>query len=182
MKAMHKETSGNAKTYSKSLFIYKSGFPLNTWLLIIIPLLLLAIFLISHFNLFVLAVYLPIALLLYFIFFSRYASRIEITNALEMNIIFFFPWNKNISINLRKFKYIDYARGFYDPFDYRRLGYLSFYRKCYDLIMLSDNTTNSNIEIKVNMKTGAFSKIIKYLTVDAGLQLIKLKSNGEIIW
>lgn len=171
-----------SKLTSEGLIMYKSGFPLNTYLLIIAPILLIITSLILQLNIFVLAVYLPIALLLFFVFFSRHSSRIEITNSLEMRIIFFFPWNKNITVDLRKFKYVDYARGFYNPFDYRRIGYLSLLRTCYDLILLSDNITNADIEVKVNMKTGVFSKIIKCLTVDAKLQLIKLKSIDEITW
>lgn len=162
--------------------IYKSGFPLNTWLLVITPILLLFIFLISDLNLLVLVVYLPIALVLFFTFFSRYSCKIEITDTLEMRIVFFFPWNKNISIDLRKFKYADYVRGFYNPFDSRRIGYHSLNRKCYDLLILSDHQTNTEVEIKVNMRIGAFSKIIKCLTADARLQLTKLNITDEIIW
>lgn len=167
---------------SENLIIYKSGFPLNTYLIIIAPVVLIITFLILQLNLLALAVYLPIALLLFFTFFSRYSSRIEITNSLEMRIIFFFPWNTSINIDLRKYRYVNYARGFYNQLDDRRIGYFSLLRTCYDLIMLSDNKANTKMEVKVNLKTGAFSKIIKYLTVDAGLQLTKLKSIDEITW
>lgn len=162
--------------------LFKSGFPFNTYLLIIITPILISTFLILELNLYVLAVYLPIALLLSFAFFSRYSSRIEITDELEMKIVFFFPWDKNLTIDLRQFKYVDYARGFYDPFDDRRLGYLSLLRTCYDLIMLSDNKTNSQVEVKVNMKIGTFRQILKCMTVDARLSLIRLNSKNEITW
>jgi hypothetical protein len=171
-----------SKLTSEGTIIYKSGFPFNTYLLIVVPTVLLITFLILQLNIYVLVVYLPIALALFFSFFSKYSSRIEITDTLEMSVIFFFPWNKNITIDLRKFKYIDYARGFYNQFDDRRMGYFSFLRTCYDLIIFSDNKIDAIIEIKVNMRMGVFNKIIKHLKDDAKLQLISLKSIDEITW
>lgn len=171
-----------SKLTPKGTIIYKSGFPINTYLLIILPSALIIMFLILQLNIYVLAVYLPIASVLFFVFFSKYSSRIEITDTLEMRVIFFFPWNKNITVDLRKFKYIDYARGFYNQFDDRRMGYFSLLRTCYDLIIFSDNKTNAMMEIKVNMRMGAFNKIIKHLKDDARLQLITLKSINEITW
>lgn len=171
-----------SKLDSTGTLIYKSGFPFNTYLLIIFPITLIIIFLILQLNIYVLAVYLPIALVLIFLFFSKYSSRIEITDTLEMRVIFFFPWNKNITIDLRKFKYIDYARGFYNQFDDRRIGYFSLLRTSYDLIIFSDNQTNAIMEIKVNMRMGAFNRIITHLKDDAKLQLITLKSINEITW
>jgi len=170
------------KLTSNGNLIYKSRFPFNTYLLIILPVALIVTFLIQQLNIYVLAVYLPVAVVLFFVFFSKFSSRAEITDNLEMRVIFFFPWDKNIDVDLRKFKYLDYARGFYNQFDDRRLGYFSLLRKCYDLIIFSDNKTNALMEIKVNMRMGSFNKIIKHLRNDAGLQLITLKSVNEIIW
>ena len=99
-----------------------------------------------------------------------------------MNIYYFFPWNKNRTIDLKNFKNMDYARGFYDPFDDRRLGYLGLFRRCYDLIILSNNKGGSQVEFKVNLRMSAFKQIISSLQKVAKINLVKLKSANDIIW
>lgn len=161
---------------------YKSGYPINSYLLVIMPVILIMVFVTLNLNIAVLTVYLPIAAIIFYIFFSRQSCRIEISEQQEMKVVYFFPWDKNVTIDLRKFKYMDYARGFYNPFDSRRIGYLSLFRTCYDLIILSDNINDAQLEIKVNSRIFSFRKVTKHFQNTTCLQLIKLRSINEIIW
>jgi hypothetical protein len=97
-----------------------------------------------------------------------------------MNIYYFFPWNKDITIDLSNFNSFDYARGFYNPIDDRRLGYFNFLRRCYDLIILLDN--NIQREFKVNLRISSFKKVIHILNKVAKIELVKLRSSDNIIW
>ncbi|GAA4198123.1 hypothetical protein GCM10022289_06370 [Pedobacter jeongneungensis] len=162
--------------------IYKSNYPISIYLLIFLPILITLLTVLYRANFFALLIYLPIFVIIFYIFFSRYAARVEINNKFEMKVYYFFPWNKNFSINLSVIKSFDYARGFYDPFDDRRLGYFGFLRRCYDLIMLSANDRNIQEEYKVNFIMGAFKKVINILNKEAKIDLIKLKSSENIIW
>ncbi len=162
--------------------VYKSNYPFSIYLLFLLPVIFLLLSIKYELNLWGLLVYLPIFIVLFYIFFSRYSAKIEINDAFEMKIFYFFPWNKDITLNLHTFNRFDYARGFYDPFDDRRLGYLSFLRRCYDLLILLSSNRNIQNEFKVNLRVSAFKKIINILNKDIKIDLIKLKSSGNIIW
>lgn len=170
------------KSPAKAPIIYKSGFPLSLYLFLSFPIVSSGIFVFYQLSILALLINLPVAMLLFYTFFCRHSSKIEITAKNEMRITYFFPWDKNVLINLTKFKYIDYARGFYNPFDERTLGYSSLFRKCYDLLIVSDNINDSQIEIKVNTKLLNFHKLIRFLKKDNKLFLIKLKNTKAFIW
>lgn len=162
--------------------IYKSNYPISIYLLIFLPIIGILLTIFYKANFFALIIYLPIFLIIFYTFFSRYAARVEINNSFEMKVYYFFPWNRNFSINLFIVKSFDYARGFYDPFDDRRLGYFGFLRRCYDLIMLFESDQNRLKEYKVNFRIGVFKKVINILNKEAKINLIKLKSTENIIW
>lgn len=114
-------------------------------------------------------------------FFARFSARVEINSQLKLYIYYFFPWNRDEIIDLKDFNSFDYARGFYDSFDDRRLGYLNFLRKCYDLIIFV-NTHNQSKDIKVNLRIGVLKRMVKILHQETKIQLVKLKSSDQIIW
>jgi hypothetical protein len=162
--------------------IYKSNYPISVYLLIILPIVIALLTFFYGANFFALIIYLPIFLIIFYIFFSRYAARVVINNFFEMKVYYFFPWNENFSVNLITVRSFDYARGFYDPFDDRRLGYFGFLRRCYDLIMLSESDRNRQNEYKVNFRMGVFKKVINILNKEVKIDLVKLKSAENIIW
>jgi len=162
--------------------MYKSRYPINVYILLIAPAFLAFISYTYQLNIIALLIYLPIGSLLFYTFFSRYSSRIQIVSRNKMEITYFFPWNKNVIIDLKDLKYINYGRGFYAPFSKHTIGHLSLLRICYDLIILSDNETDAQLEIKINTRMFAFKQLINCLEKDIKLKKVRLKGSSTIIW
>lgn len=160
---------------------FKSNYPYSIYLLVILPFTLILLTITYNWNFWALLTYLPILIVLFYVFFARFSARVEINSHSKLHIYYFFPWNKNTILDLKDFRCFDYARGFYDPFNDRRLGYLNLLRKCYDLIIFV-NGHNYSKEFKVNLRIGDFKKIIDILDKQAKLVLVDLKSSDHIIW
>jgi len=171
-----------SKEPSLQHIVYKSNYPFSIYLLFLLPIICVLLSIIYKLNFFGLLTYLPVFIILFYVFFSRYSARVEINNAFVMKICYFFPWNKNVIVDLTTVKSFDYARGFYAPFDDKRLGYFGFLRRCYDLVMLFDYNRNFQSEFKVNFRLGSFKELINVLSKNAKIVLVKLKSTENIIW
>lgn len=162
--------------------VFKSGFPINTYVLLVSPVVIVLLSLIYNMNLTGLIFYLPAGLLMFYVFFCRYSCRIEILDSGEMRIIYFFPWNKNRVVKLTEYKYVDYGRGFYVFISKRTLGYFSTLRNCFDLIVLSESIKQSQLEIKVNTRMFGFKQVIDRVQKLFKLRLVSIRSTEEVIW
>lgn len=170
------------ETPSLQSVVFKSGFPINTYVLLVSPIIIVLLSVIYDMNLAGLIFYLPAGLLMFYIFFCRYSCRIEISSSGEMSIIYFFPWHKNRIIKLAEYKYVDYGRGFYVFISRRTLGYFSTLRNCFDLIVLSESIKQSQLEIKVNTRMLGFKKLINNLQCIFKIHLVRIRSTEEVIW
>ena len=90
---------------------FGSGYPLNVYLLIIIPILLLGLGLLKESDLIVVMMNLPIGMLIYYILFARFSCKIEINDVNELEIIYFFPWDDDVLISLDDFEKLSVEKG-----------------------------------------------------------------------
>jgi hypothetical protein len=128
---------------------FGSGYPLNVYLLIIIPILLLGLGLLKESDLMVVMMNLPIGMLIYYILFARFSCRIEINDANEMEIVYFFPWDDNLLISLDDFEKLSVERGKNSSF--------------YLLRFSSTEEFSETIDVKVNTRSGAIPQMLTYL-------------------
>lgn len=156
---------------------FKAGYPVSTYILIIVPVVLVFLFLVLGLDIRVPVIYLPIAAIPYYLIFARKSCRIEISGH-EMKVIYFFSWDRDITIDLREFRFLDYSRGIYHPFS----GNSSVVQVCYDLIMLSDNSKRAQIDIRVNIRMFTFRKTIGYLQHKSNLKQTRLISFFDMIY
>jgi|GEM_PF-1007485 len=171
------------KTIPLQLIIgYKSGFPLSQYILFILPILLGLIGVFYKANIIGLLVYLILGFLFFYCFFVRYSCKIVIDNHL-MTLTYMAPWNKNLVLDISRYKYFHYGQSFYSFSTSNGLSFniaTLFY--CNDLLILSDNKTDAQLEIKINTRMFAFKRLINLLEKDMKLKKAELKGSSAIIW
>jgi hypothetical protein len=105
--------------------------------------------------------------LLMFLFFYmlllRFACRLKIKEDV-LEVVYAFPWDKKIVIDLAKVESIDYAKGFYDPFSNQSLGGLFVFPKyCYDQLILEVKGEEVLLTLNINTRIFQFDKCFKTL-------------------
>lgn len=90
---------------------------------------------------------LPIGLLLYYLLFSRYSNKVEIDGT-ELKIIYFFPWDEDLTLDLEDCK----------DFRYEKIKW-----SCYDIIRLTAVETDVPVEIRLNMKMNTRIQLFNHL-------------------
>ncbi|MBB5644880.1 hypothetical protein [Pedobacter cryoconitis] len=127
--------------------------------------------------------YLVLIVIAFYFFLSRYSCKLDIYGS-TLHIRYLMPWNKNVHIDLKSFKYFDYGRGFYNLISERKKGFMNLLRYPYDTIVLSegpDFSTNILI-LKVNLRLGQFNKLLNYLKTSVGLNLTDSNGSGGYFW
>jgi hypothetical protein len=145
---------------------FRSGHPFNVYLLIAIPIILLVTALFHRLNLGGVMTNLPIGFLAFYLLFSRFSSKIKIADY-ELKVIYFFPWNDVISLDLEDFDTIYYERG---------------KRRPYDVLRFVNSKTDEAIEIKVNMKMFAIRRLLSFIQNEAKLQVVRTDPEQQMIW
>jgi hypothetical protein len=94
------------------------------------------------------------------------------------------PWNKNIAIDLKNYKYMDFGRGFYGSLTARTNGMKNLLRYPYDTIILSDHPDFKHdiIILRINLRMGHFNKLLKHLKNPEGLKLTDSDGAGGYFW
>lgn len=137
-----------------------SGYPVNVYLLIIIPALLLGIGLFNQSDLVIVMTNLPIGMLIFYILFSRFSSKVAIKDATEINITYFFPWDEDVHINPEGFDCLYYEKGL---------------RRCYDVLRFTDHAGEiETIEVKINVRISGTERILTYIEQQTKLRVIRL--------
>lgn len=145
---------------------FRSGHPFNVYLLIAIPIILLITALFHRLDLGGVMTNLPIGFLAFYLLFSRCSSKIKIVDH-ELKVIYFFPWNEFISLDLEDFDTVYYERG---------------KRRPYDVLRFVNSKTDEAIEIKVNMKMFAIRRLLSFIQNEAKLQVVRTDPEQQMIW
>lgn len=127
--------------------------------------------------------YLTLIVIAFYFFLSRYSCKLDIDGS-TLHIKYLMPWNKNVHIDLKNFKYFDYGRGFYNLISEREKGFMNLLRYPYDTIVLSERPDFSNniLILKVNLRLGQFNKLLNYLKTPVGLKLTDSNGSGGYFW
>lgn len=128
---------------------FGSGYPYNVYLLIIIPVLLLGLGLLNQSDLIVVMMNLPIGMLIYYIAFARFSCKIEINEANEMEVIYFFPWDDNIIISLDDFENLSVEKG----------KYSSFFVLCFT----ANEQFSESVEVNVNTRMNGMNLLLRFM-------------------
>lgn len=144
--------SGFLSTYAE----FKSGYPVNVYLLILMPVILLGISLGCYGCINHIMTNLPIIVLLFYLLFSRHSNKVRITDNFELKIIYFFPWDEDITVDLEDFNQL--------YFDSEKL-------RCYDIIHLISKDSDLPLMIKVNMRKNNLKKLFDFIRVQAEIQI-----------
>jgi hypothetical protein len=128
--------------------------------------------------------YLIIIVIAFYFFLSRYSCNLEIDNNSILHIRYLMPWNKDIGIDLKKYKYLDYGRGFYGFITVRKNGHMNLLRYPHDTIILSEKADfKNNVTIlKINLRVGQFNKLLNYLKNTEMLKLTDSNGSGGHFW
>lgn len=100
-----------------------------------------------------------------YVFLSRRSGTIEV-KADEIEIRYFFPWNKPIKIVLSSVSDVDYQKGFYDVFSDKSIGGVFVFPKyCYDRLVFTKNDLQKNtiIQVDINTRRMEFDKVVAIL-------------------
>ncbi|SHG41003.1 hypothetical protein [Pedobacter caeni] len=163
----------------KEQLLFKSGYPVNTYILIGLPVVILLLCLLNKANLLGLVFYLPAFLLLFYYFFCRYSCKIELLEN-RLKIRYFVPWNKNRTIDLKGLEYVDYGRGHYAPFSDRPVAYRPGLRICYDLLRLSESMEVPMTEVRINTRMFGFKSLVNTLRKTCKMCLVKVEEHTVI--
>lgn len=131
-----------------------------------------------------LLLYLLLIVIVLYFFLSRYSCRLEIDEDSVMQIRYLMPWNKNRTIDLKNYGYVDYGRGFYGSLTERRNGMKNLLRYPYDTIVLSEKPDfkEQTVILRVNLSIGHFNKLLTYLEQTEGLTLANSNGAGGYFW
>lgn len=141
---------------------FESSYPITLYILMF-ALLLQGILLIPGGSIGKVIFYSLLMFLFFYVLLLRFACKVKIKeNVLE--VIYAFPWDKKIVIDLAKVESIDYAKGFYDPFANQSLGGLFVFPKyCYDQLILEVKGEENLLTLNVNTRIFRFDKGFKIL-------------------
>jgi hypothetical protein len=79
-----------------------------------------------------------------------------------INVKYFSPWKKNISIRIADISKIDYQKGFYDFFSEKAIGGIfTFPQYCYDRLIIHSKSGNILI-VNINTRLFQFKKVLKW--------------------
>ncbi|MBB6502918.1 hypothetical protein [Pedobacter cryoconitis] len=119
-----------------------------------------------------------------YFFLSRYSCRLQIDQFDVLHIRYLIPWNKNITVKLKDYKYMDYGRGFYGFLGTRKNGNLNLLRVPQDTIVLSNSTDFKNevAILKVNLRIGQFKELLDYLEKVEKLKFADSAGAGGYFW
>ncbi|QNK64046.1 hypothetical protein H7F33_06020 [Pedobacter sp. PAMC26386] len=127
------------------------------------------------------AVYLVLMVCAFYFFFSRYSCVLSIENNV-LKIWYLMPWNKEVTLNLKSYQFMDYGRGFYQ-LNSRQKGYKNLFRYPYDTMVFSNTADfKENTIIRVNLRFGQFSVLLNYLKQNEKLKLTDAKGQGGFFW
>lgn len=144
---------------------FKSGYPFNVYLIIVIPIILLVTALFHRLNLNSIMTNLPIGVLAFYLIFSRLSSKIKIADN-ELRVIYFFPWNDAVNIDLEDFDTLYYEKG---------------KRRSFDVLRFVSSKTNAVTEIKVNMKLFCVPRFLNFIQNEAKLQVVRSEPEQQMI-
>ncbi|SEA48077.1 hypothetical protein [Pedobacter hartonius] len=139
---------------------FGSGYPFNVYLLIIIPTLLLGLGLLRQTDLTYLMMNLPIGMLTFYILLARFSSKIEINDINEFKVVYFFPWDDDVQIDLEDFEHLYYAKG---------LGY--------DVLRFTGNAYEVQaVVIKVNTRISDMQRMLSFIEKQTHLKVVTVAS------
>ncbi|MGY0035168.1 hypothetical protein [Pedobacter sp. NJ-S-72] len=101
-----------------------------------------------------------------------------------MQIRYLMPWNKNKTVDLKNYKYLDFGRGFYGSLTTRTHGMKNLLRYPHDTIILSDHPDFKQhiIILRINLRMGHFNKLLEYLKKTEGLKPADSNGAGGYFW
>jgi uncharacterized membrane protein YobD (UPF0266 family) len=138
---------------------FGSGYPFNVYLLIIIPALLLVTGLLNHSEVVAATMNLPIGMLTFYIIFSRFGSKIEISDGNEFKVVYFFPWDEDIQIDLEDFEYLYYEKR---------------QRRNYDVLRFTSSAGEIQpVVMKVNTRIFDMERMIVFIEKETHLKVIR---------
>lgn len=142
---------------------FGSGYPFNVYLLIIIPILLLGIGLYRQSDLAYLMMNLPIGMLTFYILFTRFSSKIEINEINGFKVVYFFPWDDDVQIDLEDFEQLYYSKG---------LGY--------DVLRFTGNANEvQSVVIKVNTRSSDMQRMLSFIEKETHLKVVTLATGQK---
>lgn len=128
--------------------------------------------------------YLILIVIAFYFFLSRYSCKLSIDDYSVLHICYLMPWNKSVHIDLKKYKYFDYGRGFYGFITARKMGYFNLLRYPYDTIIISEDSDFSNniLTLRVNLRVGQFNELINHLKKSEKLKFSDSNGKGGFFW
>jgi len=139
---------------------FKTYLPIRVFFLIIASIWMLIL---SISNI-VWMLYMPNFLIIYYVLLCRYSCYVKCSSEI-MQICYFAPWQKNISITFDEVKYIDYERSGYNMFADKRIGAKLFLPQyCYDRLIVFKSSELKKIEyVNINTIIFGFNRIVGHL-------------------
>jgi hypothetical protein len=138
---------------------FGSGYPFNVYLLIIIPALLLVTGLLNQSETALVMMNLPIGMLTFYMLFSRFGSKIEINDTNDFKVVYFFPWDEDIHIDLEDFECLYYER---------RQG------RNYDVLRFTSSAGEIQpVHMKVNTRIFDMERMIMFIEKETHLKVIR---------
>jgi len=128
--------------------------------------------------------YILLIMIAVYFFLSRYSCRLQIDQYDVLHIRYLMPWNKNMVVKLKDYKYMDYGRGFYGFIESRKNGHLNLLRIPQDTIVLSDSMDFKHkvAILKVNLRMGQFKELLNYLEKTEKLKFADSAGTGGYFW
>jgi hypothetical protein len=129
-------------------------------------------------------VYLILLVTAFYFFFSRYSCRVTLSDEGIMTVHYLMPWQKTVIVDLKKYTFYDFGRGFYGCSLSNTHGHFNLLRYSYDqLVLASDKTFQKDLKIlKVNLRMGHFKKLLRYFKESANLQQANSDGAGGYFW
>jgi len=105
----------------------------------------------------------PLICVFFYVLFCRYGCTVSISEQ-NIEIRYFAPWQKNVSVNVADIVRVDYEKGYYDWFASKRIvEYRMSGQYCYDhLIIYQKDPENPILYFNVNTRAFDFDKILMW--------------------
>lgn len=142
--------------------IFRSAYPISVYLLIT-GLLLQGILMDPNGSIGKVLFNSVLIFLFFYLLMLRFACKLKV-NGKVLEIVYFFPWYRNIKVDLATVESVDYAKGFYDPFSSQSLGGLFVFPKyCYDQFIFKIKGEDELLTLNVNTRVFQFDKAFKII-------------------
>ena len=141
---------------------FDGGFPITLFILIV-GLLLQFCVLVQISNIGKILFYSVFTFVFFYILLLRYACKLKVSSG-KLEIIYFFPWDNNVIVDLSKVESVDFANGFFHPFSNQSLGGLFVFPKyCYDQYIFQIKDKEDLLTVNINTRLFQFGKCFKLI-------------------